>query len=243
MTTRTFIRLVVFAIGVGLALGLLIPSVVIRNADAVTIFVRLGVHPGATSTLSCGWHGTCYDPPAAGSALDWSNSGGSNVVWRSYGYRSDASPNKIGTGKILVTTGTCYEVSAEVTDAFGCGKGRIRYTHSQTWTPDWTFDINGGGGTWGQWTAVTIGFTSNPETSACAFDPPRPPQPLWTGPHLHQAPGTGSWTVNTPCYHTPPCYQGAGCTPTPGNDGAGTVYSYYVTGGYEQYRQQWWWSY
>jgi len=220
------------------------PQSALREAKAAVVFVRLGVHPGATNTLNCGWHGQCSTPPTRGTALDWNNSGNSSVSFRSWGYRSDGSTNEIGRGKIFDTTGFCYGVTVEVKDAFAFAKGQIGYTHSQTWTPNWDFTIRRNGVGWGAWTDIQVGFTSNPETYNCRTDPdgPGPLQPAWTGPHLHQVNVAGSWDVMTGYYFTPTCFQGEYCANPPGDDGEGRTYSYYLTGGYEQYRQQWFWN-
>ncbi len=234
--TMTPVILVGAAIAIGAVAGSLFPARFSPDVASAAIPVILRVHPGATSTVACWWHGTCYaypDRPTRGTGMDWQNPGGNPpVYWRSFGARGDGQSLKIGTGRILNTTGRCNEVSVRVTDIFAFEKGWIRYTHSGTWTPDWEFTINGAAPIYGAWTQVGIGFSKWPEQTGCPA----------TGQHLHED-ATAQWTRNTAVYPSVVCYQGDPCTPPlpPANDGEGTNYPNFLNGGQEQYWQRWDW--
>lgn len=244
MSARVFVRrlqdkaaaailaAVIVAAALGALGGSLFPARFSANEALASTPVTLRVHPGATSTVNCWWHGTCYTPPTHGTGMDWRNTGTNPpVYWRSFGFRGDGQNFSIGTGLIQDTTGGCNEVQVTVTDAFSFPKGAIIYTHSGTWTPGWTFPINGGGPIYGAWTQTSVGFSKWPDVPGCPA----------TDQHLHED-ATPQWTRNTSVYPSAACYAGDGCTPLPGNDGEGTVEPNFLNGGNEQYSQLWSWG-
>lgn len=210
------------AIAIGTLLGLIIASSPWHNTtsvDAATISVDLKIHPGATNTLNCGWHVTCdlqNYPDSGASGLDWHNTSGGSVYWRSYGYRSDGMGYAIGQGLIELDNGSCYSVRVKFTDAFGFVKGYVRYVHSGTWTPGWPFTVNGGGGS-GGWTSLVVAFTNGSEMSGCS----------WSGPHLHQE-ATSAFTPNMGLYPWEPTKD---------------ITYPVTTAGYHQHLQSWIWNY
>lgn len=222
------------AVLLGALAGWLFPAGFSREVAHASTPVALRVHPGATSTVNCWWHGTCYpypNTPTRGTAMDWKNPGSNPpVYWRSFGFRGDGLSYSIGQGLIQDTTGTCNQVSVQVTDAFNFSKGTIHYTHSRTWTPGWSFQINGGYAVWGAWTQTSVAFSEWPELTGCPA----------TDQHLHED-ASWQWTRNTSVYPSAACYQGEGCVPQPGNDGEGTVRPDFLDGGKEQYSQTWAW--
>lgn len=182
--------------------------------------------------MNCGWHSACNDdPPPFGSVLDWQNSGGSYVNWRSYGYRSDDNPVPLGTGQISNDHSTCKGVKVSIVDAYNVSRGTMRYSHSESsWAPA-SFNIPANGTGYGQWHAGAVGPTASTELSACAYDPPGPVGPLWSGAHLHQGPQDGSWTIN----------QGAYCKPVQGDDCEGDTFPNILVAGYHHAHRYWAW--
>lgn len=193
-----FRRLVLLAVfGLGVLLGALpLPSRP-GPAGAVTENVTLQVHPGpaaANAVLNCSWHGACTSPPTPGSALDWNNGPNADVRWRSWGWRS-VGAGTVAFGRIRREEGTCLAVSAEVMDVFGFPKDRIRYSHSGTWTPGWSFSI-AASPAWAA-TDLVVGFTLALEKQTCINSG------LWTAPHLHQDRVGTWWEVNWGSFLSP----------------------------------------
>ena len=168
-----------------------------QGGEAATINYSVRVHPGASSTLTCGWHeGACPSSSSTGHALDWANSGGSTIYWRSYGWCSVGPCSAIATGTISSVLETCYKVKVDVKSKVpaGVSQGTIIYTHSGTSSGGTTFDIKGG--TSYTWTSKSIGYTRSSEnTPYCA----------WTGPHLHQTDSGTGWTRNSSVYPAGAC--------------------------------------
>lgn len=187
----------------GSVAGLLVPGP--QDAQAVTINLELRVNPGpaaSTDTLNCGWHDVCqtpYDRGLGNNALDWQNTGGSTVYWRSYGYRSDASTNNIASGKVLIAdTPTCRRILVEVKDAFGASLGLVYYTHTATNINGATFNIGGKQAWQATWAAIgtsanAIGGSNPAEFAGCPF----------TAPHLHQY-SSSSFAKNSSLYPNAP---------------------------------------
>lgn len=201
-----------------------------QGVSASSTFVTLRVHPGATSEMNCGWHSTCLgDLPPAGHALDWKNVGNANVTWVSFALRSSGS-GAIGNGTTSDNSGTCYSIRVAVVDAFGFQKGSIYYVHSTINVPH-PFSIPSSSSGYGFQHNRIVGKTAATDLYDCSYDPPGPPGPHWGGPHLHQNADSSNWQKNTWYY----------CTPVTGNDCGGTIYPNYLTGGYQQYLQTWWW--
>lgn len=233
MTPRSqkscFVRWGVAVFLFGILIGLAFPNTWgTPQVSASPTFVQLGVHPGATSTMTCGWHSACTGSvPPFGAAIDWRNFGNDLVYWRSFGYRSDGINSPLGEGWITNQVGTCAVVQVAVSDAFGFPKGSILYTHStSSWAPA-PFDIAAHGTGWGNYHHGAVGRTLVTESSSCIN------AGLWDAAHLHQTHSGASWSQNTPAY----------CTPTSQNNKC-YEYSYpnYQSGGNHQSAQQWWWS-
>lgn len=229
-------RLVALVAAVGFSLGAFLPigwPGSVERAHAATVYVILYGHPGAGQTMNCGWHTACVgDPPTFGSALDWANSGGAYVNWRSFGYRSDNVPSPLGSGTINTANGTCKALEVPVVDAYGTPRGGWRYVHSESSWAGASFNIPANGVAYGSWHAGAVGTTSSTELTACATDPDGsgPQLPLWTGAHLHQEPMGGA-TQNTAAY----------CTPVQGNDCEGTTHPNYLTAGWQHAYKFWAW--
>jgi len=171
-------------LGIACTLAILAFLAVLASAGKsnAAIDVVLEVNPGASSWLTCGYHGVCSDTPTSGNAIDWANGGNSPVYWRSFGYRSDGVSGAIARAKIVKANGVCQNVQVDVVDIFGFPKGSILYGHTGTWTPGWQFNIYGSS-SW-QATTVEIGFSVAQEYPDCPF----------AGPHLHQRSLSGLWT-------------------------------------------------
>lgn len=218
LTVRRLVLLAVF--GLGVLLGALPFPSRPGPAGAVTENVTLQVHPGpaaANAVLNCSWHGACTSPPTPGSALDWNNGPNADVRWRSWGWRS------VGTGSVALGTivqehgMTCTAVAVSVKDVFNFPKGSVRYSHSGTWTPGWSFSI-AGSPSWAS-TNVVVGFTLALEKQTCINSG------LWTAPHLHQDRVGTWWEVNWGNFLSP-----------------GSSYPVFSLANW-QYRQSWTWNY
>nr|BAL58083.1 hypothetical protein HGMM_F54D01C10 [uncultured prokaryote] len=182
--------------------------------------VTLQVHPGpaaANAVLSCSWHGACTTPPTPGSALDWENWPEAPVRWRSRGGWRSVGGGPVAFGTILKQEGTCLAVSVQVVDVFELPKERIRYSHSGTWTPGWTFTI-AASPAWAA-TDLVVGFTLALEKQSCIDGG------LWTVAHLHQDRAGIWWEVNRGNFRT-----------------VGSTYPVVSLSNW-QYRQSWTWNY
>lgn len=204
----------------GVVLGVVSSGPGQTAAQAVTEAVILRVHPGPIATngyLTCSWHGACTTPPAPGSALDWANGPNTDVRWRSRAWRS-AGTGPVASGLILHdATGVCTAVLVQVTDVFSFPKGHIRYSHTGTWTPGWSFTI--GGAPSSSVTDIVVGFTLASEAPQCVASG------WWTGPHLHQDRVGSWWAVNWGNFLA-----------------AGSTYPVLAPSSW-QYEQSWTWSY
>lgn len=194
-----FLRLAAFLLLA--VVGYLAGVATVRDADAA-ISVEVYVNPGTqstTATLLCGWHSDsgCPYHPTTGKALDWTNGLGHNVVWRSWGIRSDAT-DVIGWGTIrtAVSASNCNQVRLDVRDLWGFDKGWIRYSHTGTWTPGWDITIHGGPVPNPVSSVYVVGFTLA-ETAPCP----------WEGPHLHQT-ANSYWQDNRFLYPMAPASGG-----------------------------------
>lgn len=104
-------------------------------AEATSVFYSVRVNPGALDYLTCTWHGTCGDPPTAGTSLDWGKdgggAGGTAVFFRGWNARNDTPYNQAVAKVYTATTdGTCKEVTATVKDNDDDVVGYIYYTHT-----------------------------------------------------------------------------------------------------------------
>lgn len=207
--------LLVVGLVAGALLGALFPS---RSVQAAT-FLSLYVHPGASTTMNCGWHGDCTpNEQTSGRGIDWDESESTGpVFWRSFGIRSDTgSPNPIGTGQISQDSIGCIAVIVDVVDSLAVPRGSISFTHAEQ-NGDYatSFPIYASSGS--SWTSTAVGDTLLPVDAGCSI----------TGEHLHEV-DDGSWTVNWSRY--PNWYQ-------PINP------SYSITtSGYHQFERHWQWN-
>lgn len=190
---RLFILVTVFCLAGGLA-GLYAP----KGTEATVINYSVRVHPGATSTLTCGYHnGPCPNQPG-GPALDWANSANATVNWRSYGWCSILPCTVIATGTISSVLEQCYKVRVDVKSKVpaGVSQGTVDYTHSGTSKAGTSFDIKGGNYVW---TAAGVGYTRSQDHPDC---------PGWVDtngdtikdywpPHLHQTRNGTGWSNNS----------------------------------------------
>jgi hypothetical protein len=214
------ITLALFAIAIGMFAGLLYP----QSAKATIINVELRVYGGATSYMTCGWHGDCGPSPTSGKAIDWDNPDEGTVYWRSYGYRDDGQTATIATGTTSHPAGpACNTVIVSLADAFSFSKGEADYVHTATWFPGTNFNISGSP-TW-SWTPQDVGFSVTSEDTGCSF----------TGSHLHEVQGSLYWAqqANTgnSCSGYYPDYRCQGYTK-----------SSYLSLGSWQFKQGWVWN-
>ena len=190
---KIYFLLASFAVLLGAGIGFVAPN----PAEAATY--NLYVHPGATSSLNCGWHdGPCPNNPG-GPALDWGNSGSATVYWRSYG-RCGVSCTSVGTGTIALTFPFCTETHVTVRNLGGAAQGGdIIYTHTGSNQSGQGFYISGNNSGSGAWMATGVGYTLNvgSENGPCNNGT------YYPAAHLHQKQGTG-WTRNTTRYPNPP---------------------------------------
>lgn len=146
-----------------------------RNAAAVTE-IDVDIHPGTESTtgyLNCGWHSTCLSPYPLGRALDWRNSAGKKVYWRSDTYYSDSSSaTVVAWNDYSASTAGCNTVTLLLRDLFGTTRGTVFYVHTDGAGAD--FDVYGHDSVKDQTTQV--GTTTGSVDPGCSS----------TGPHLHQ---------------------------------------------------------
>jgi hypothetical protein len=198
LTLRVVPVLAIVAIASGLA-GLFYPQPSYYRASAASETFTLRINPGPEASsqyITCLWHGACTSTPSAGNALDWFNAASQNqpVLWRSYGYRTinSVDPGLLGLGTILEAHGTCAQVRVLVRDTYMVDRGSSRYTHTLTWTPNWSIGILGD--TNWKYTSAQIGFSWADEFHACKN---ASPEPLWTGQHLHQYADAQQFSSNT----------------------------------------------
>ncbi len=129
------------------------------HATAVPYGYWVYVHPGGTRPdgvndyLNCGWHGTCLGASNWGTGLDWQNSHGEWVYFRS------SSSNNAGystTGRALVTDwgGTCRTTSVSLYRLSGAHDSTVSYVHTGSNFHGQQFYVNSG--FYPQWTGVTI---------------------------------------------------------------------------------------
>jgi hypothetical protein len=124
-----FVALVASVLGVGV--GSLAPTP--SGAQTGRVDTTLTINPAANVTLTCGWHTQCTPPYAYGEALDWDNSAGGAVTWRSYSWRSDTCTCYIGyTDLYEVDTPYCYEIEQVVYDWYGVYRGTEYFEHTTT---------------------------------------------------------------------------------------------------------------
>ena len=168
-----------------------------RGAQAAHPY-DLYINPGgSTNLLTCGWHEACTSTPVIGTALDWGNTSGQTVYWRSFGMTTSGL-GVAGSASTRVADGVCYNFSVDIRSAYGASLGTEAYTHSQLslTTP---FTINAGSPPSGTMTVTSLGTTRSNELADCKN------QGYWTGPHLHQystnAPG---WSRNSGLYPNAP---------------------------------------
>lgn len=213
---RKFMTVALLAAVVGGAYGLITPASPVR---AVTVNVGLGINPGASNTLTCGWHSACiagqYDPRTA---LDWDNPDNGTVYWRSWGYRDDGYTGQIANAWLYTTnTPTCYQIRIDVWDVFGYLQGTEYYQHTTTPWNGWSNPVNAGGGYW-SYTSFAIGYSPATELSgSCSF----------FGSHNHQY-GGPSFGRNSPGYPDAP---------------ASATYADITQPGYWQNNKWWTWTY
>jgi hypothetical protein len=155
------------------------------------------VNPGAaTNSLTCGYHVTCDGsyPDANRMGLDWGNSSGNSVYWRSWGYKSVGSQGTIASGKVWDVTDSCKAVAVEVYSTTNAYKGAAGYMHTNlSGTDGRTFYISGS--TSGSYTSYgAIGTTAGSEIPGCP----------WTAAHLHQFSDVSGWYANGNVYPDEP---------------------------------------
>ena len=182
-----------------LALGVIGLAFIATNRGAKAAYpYDLYINPGgSTNLLTCGWHLDCVPPYTASTALDWGNTSGQTVYWRSFGITTSGL-GVAGSASPRVADGTCYNFSVDIRSAYGASLGTEAYTHSQLSlaTP---FTINAGGPPSGAMTVVTLGSTRGSELADCTR------LKLWTGPHLHQySTNAAGWSRNTGVYPNAP---------------------------------------
>jgi hypothetical protein len=191
-----------------------------KTADATPVSFYVYVHPGGTSAngvtdhLNCGWHSVCESPYPWGTGLDWRNSHGQNVFYRSYsnnngGFVYAARALIEGTGTICKSTWVFHYRHSGVNDSV------VRYVHTGTNLSGQEFYV--WSGFYPQWTSTVVGQTIT-EPASCKTD----------GPHLHQETyaGHNHWVNPTPEFPT-----GATC-----NTGCGfkNIFQLYQLGYYWQ---------
>ena len=167
-----------------------------EQAGATTYGYWVYVHPGGTSPdgvndyLNCGWHGTCLGNANWGTGLDWRNSHGEWVYFRS------SSSNNAGyssTGRAVITDwgGTCRTTYVSLYRWSGIHDSTVAYVHTGSNFHGTTFYPNSG--YYPQWTSRTIGNTLT-EPSSCDT----------TGAHLHEQTWNGFnyWVKPTSEYPT-----------------------------------------
>jgi hypothetical protein len=168
---------------VGLVLGFAAP----KASNASPHSYDLKNHPGGEQEyLSCGWHGTCYDPPNAteGWALDWARptpGAAFGVYWRSKAVTSNPA-QWAGTGTIgYIGGGSCtHKAYVSVKDIGGAWRADVWYVHAQTSLAGNSFTI--GASTLPVSTSYYLGQAAYEGGGGCN----------WTGYHVHQASG-GGW--------------------------------------------------
>jgi hypothetical protein len=197
---RVATLVITFAVVAGTVAGLLSskPALALVASD---LYMQPG---GASSFMSCGWHGTSGCPNLDGYALDWSSAAGPGVWWRSYGIRIPSGG--IGNGypsDASTPNGGCTRIGVDIYTTLKW-RGKVVYTHARMSNPPPTsFAIAGGSPTSPAFTSRSLGATIQSEGVNCPF----------TGQHLHQynstsgdgniwyhntnvypyAPGTGNW--------------------------------------------------
>jgi hypothetical protein len=191
---RVLILAALFGLIGGLA-GLYAP----RESEATVINYDLRVNPGATSTLNCGYHtGPCEYPYPVGPALDWANSAGATIYWRSYGWCSILPCTTIATGTISSFLDQCYKVRVSITSTVpaGASQGSVDYTHSTTSYSGTQFNINGGNYVW---TGRSVGTTRSQDASGCPgwLDTNGDTIPDYWPAHLHQTRNGTNWYNNS----------------------------------------------
>lgn len=155
MTNRTWFLAALFLSALlGLTAGNITRTTTVK---AVTVDGFVWMNPGATSTLTCVWHGECQTP-TAGVALDWSNSGGASVYFRGFGATVSGTVGSVGTGRALTSNTGCYRIRLEIKDPLGTFRASGLYTHTDQ-PQGGTFTI--AAGTLGSpaYTSVVIGKT------------------------------------------------------------------------------------
>ncbi len=142
-----------------------------ENALALTGY-ELNVNPGSSSNaVTCGWHSTCVSPYSPGYALDWGNSGGGSVYWRSWAFLSDGS-GSIGTASLTTASGNCYVIGVDVKSVFGIWKGSTSYTHTTISGSSRNWSIPGAAaiGTYYLYGPVGTTVPTNQEKATCPKD-------------------------------------------------------------------------
>ncbi len=179
--------LVVAAIMLGVVTGLSSskPTLATSSYD---LYVQPG---GASSYMTCGWHGTTGCPNAGGYGLDWSSASGASVYFRSFGGAVPAT--NIGTGYPGDASSTCTRAKVQVRSVADIWRGDVIYTHAED-TATSSFTILGNTVTSPAFTSSYVGYTLVSEVAGCPF----------FGQHLHQynsASASGnSWAHNTNVY-------------------------------------------
>jgi hypothetical protein len=164
-------------------------------AKAVVVDGYVWMNPGATNSMTYGWHGDCDDTPTSGVALDWSNSGGASVYFRGFGATLTGTGGAVGTGQAFTSNNGCYRIRLEIRDPAGTFRASGLYTHTDQ-PQGGTFTIAGGSLGSPGYTSVVIGKTRSSEMMGCP----------WTAAHLHQY-GEDFGSRNTGTY---PTYVNAG---------------------------------
>lgn len=177
----------------------MVPISGLGRAEATDTLTLLN-HPGAGSSVTCGWHVVCDYPYTAGPGLDWGSSSGNSVQWRSYGHHSGAPGGaQIATATINDQSSTCYRANIVLRNNMGGALGSVLYVHTQPGSG--TFGINGISGGTGTWTAQQIGTTASyltEQSMGCTT----------FGDHLHQE---SSLSKNTNYPNAP---STTSCTPS-----------------------------
>jgi len=218
--SRTVRLSVVIAIVAGGLLGLLAART--ERASAVPYSYYVYVHPGATSTLNCGWHSTCLDPWPWGTGLDWANQAGAYVYYRSY---SNNNGGLSWSARALITdwNETCRKTYVSQYRRSGAHDSTVRFVHTGSNFHNQQFYVSSG--YYPTWTSREVGNTMNESGLGCAT----------TGPHLHEETWDGhNYWINTqidPATGLPyfpeatTCHNGCGTKP---------IFSVYQLGFYWQ---------
>ena len=143
----------------------------IGGVTAAPIDYAVYINPGgASNAMTCGWHVACAPPFTWGNALDWGNSGGSSITWRSWGFRASGS-GPLGTAAVGSNSSSgCYRFSARVNSLNGTLRGEATYTHATTGIAGIQWNVNAGIPIGGAFTSRTgLGNTTSSERSGCLW--------------------------------------------------------------------------